>query len=84
VTRLFQLRPHQDSVQAHGNTEEEEEEEEEEENGRTSHTRSLRVSASRIILIRYIQFVARNSSNALSADFSLNYQVTIVDRHIGS
>jgi hypothetical protein len=29
--------------------------------------------------------VARNSSNApLSADFSLNYQVTTVDRHIGS
>jgi hypothetical protein len=29
--------------------------------------------------------VTRNSSNALSsADFSLNYQVTIVDRHIGS
>jgi Tfp pilus assembly protein PilF len=29
--------------------------------------------------------VARNSSNApSSADFSLNYQVTIVDRHIGS
>jgi hypothetical protein len=32
-----------------------------------------------------MEFVARNSSNALSsADFSLNYQVTIVDRHIGS
>jgi hypothetical protein len=29
--------------------------------------------------------VARNSSNApSSADFSLDYQVTIVDRHIGS
>jgi hypothetical protein len=32
-----------------------------------------------------IMVVARNSSSALSsADFSLNYQVTIVDRHIGS
>jgi hypothetical protein len=32
-----------------------------------------------------IETVARNSSNALSsADFSLDCQVTIVDRHIGS
>jgi hypothetical protein len=32
--------------------------------------------------VSYIKSVARNSSNALSsADFSLNYQVTIVDRH---
>ena len=32
-----------------------------------------------------LRHVAKNSSNALpSADFSLNYQVTIVDRHIGS
>ena len=46
---------------------------------------TVKSAESEVAIAAVIDIVARNSSNALSsADFSLNYQVTIVDRHIGS